>query len=76
MRDKRNKCGNTCPRLFTHLVILETNSGENKQKQEKSLQFAELDKAGHRNASESKQENRGAQKLYCTHTLKRGKYQH
>ena len=50
--------------------------GQKETKQEKSLQFAELDKAGHRNASESKQENRGAQKLYCTHTLKRGKYQY
>ena len=50
--------------------------GQKETKQEKSLQFAELDKEGHRNASESKQENRGAQKLYCTHTLKRGKYQY
>ncbi|WP_155106050.1 hypothetical protein [Gardnerella vaginalis] len=35
---------------------METNSGENKQKQEKSLQFAELDKAGRRATSESRQE--------------------
>ncbi|EIK80458.1 hypothetical protein CGSMWGv55152_02668 [Gardnerella vaginalis 55152] len=42
--------------MFTHLAILETNSGENKQKQEKSLQFAELDKAGRRATSESRQE--------------------